>query len=49
MLTAAKINAYNSFDKPQVVTPQPFNGASVSGGVLKVVLPAKSVVVLDLK
>ncbi len=49
VLTASKINAYNDFGKPPAVVPQPFKKASVDGELLKVELPARSVVVLDLK
>jgi len=49
ILTAPVMNAYNSFDRPNTLTPQPFSGADVKGDTLTVTLPAKSVVVLDLK
>lgn len=48
ILTSAQMTAHNDFATPTAVTPVPFRGASVAGGVLKVALPAKSVVVLDL-
>jgi alpha-N-arabinofuranosidase len=48
IITAAAMNAHNDFNAPNVVAPAPFRGASVAGGTLKVTLPAKSVVVLDL-
>ncbi|WP_068082490.1 alpha-N-arabinofuranosidase [Novosphingobium rosa] len=48
IITAAAMNAHNDFTAPNTVAPAPFRGASVTGGVLKVTLPAKSVVVLDL-
>ena len=45
VLTASKIDAHNTFDKPDQVTPQPYKvGASKGGLVLPV--PAKSVVVV---
>jgi alpha-N-arabinofuranosidase len=49
MLTAAAINAHNTFDAPEAVKPVAFTGASVQGGKLTVTLPAKSVVVLELQ
>jgi len=49
ILTAAKMDAHNSFDAPNVVRPVPFTGAGIRNGKLVVSLPAKSVVVLDLR
>jgi alpha-L-arabinofuranosidase len=49
ILTGPAMNSYNSFEKPDVVKPAPFTGASVSGSTLTVKLPAHSVVVLELR
>ena len=49
VLTGATMDAHNSFDAPNQVAPQPFNGATLSGGMLTVQVPAKSVVMLDLR
>ncbi|MCD2324397.1 alpha-N-arabinofuranosidase [Sphingomonas sp. IC-56] len=49
IVTAAAMDAHNSFDAPEVVKPAAFTGATVSGGTLSVTLPAKSVVVLQLR
>jgi alpha-L-arabinofuranosidase len=49
VLTANAMNAHNTFDRPDVVRPVPFNGARLSNQVLTVELPAKSVVVLQLQ
>jgi alpha-N-arabinofuranosidase len=49
VLTAAAMNAHNTFEAPDAVRPAAFNGASLSGDTLEVKLPAKSVVVLALK
>jgi alpha-L-arabinofuranosidase len=49
LLTAAKVQDYNSFDKPDAIKPVPFKGASVQADVLKVSLPPVSVVVLTLQ
>jgi alpha-N-arabinofuranosidase len=48
ILTAAEMNARNTFEAPDVVKPQPFTGASLANATLTVTLPAKSVVVLEL-
>ncbi len=49
VLTGDAITARNDFDAPNRVAPQPFGGATVNGGQLSVTLPAKSVVVLELR
>ena len=48
ILTAAAMNARNTFEAPNAVRPVPFAGASLAGTTLTVALPAKSVVVLEL-
>jgi alpha-N-arabinofuranosidase len=48
VLTAPAVNAHNTFAAPDVVTPQRFDGATLTAGGLRVTLPAKSVVVLEL-
>jgi len=49
ILTAAAINSHNTFDQPTEVKPVAFSGAAFESGSLKVVMPAKSIVVLDLQ
>jgi alpha-N-arabinofuranosidase len=49
VLTAGQMTAYNSFDTPDVVKPVVFNGAKISGDTITVILPAKSLVVLELR
>jgi alpha-L-arabinofuranosidase len=49
ILTAAAMDAHNSFASPDVVAPAAFTGATISGDRLEVTLPAKSVVVLQLQ
>jgi alpha-N-arabinofuranosidase len=49
ILTSAKLTDINSFDKPEAVKIQPFTTAKKEGNDLVVELPAKSVVVLELK
>lgn len=48
VLTAPATNSHNTFEAPAVVKPVTFSGASLSGNELKIALPAKSVVMLDL-
>ena len=49
ILTSSNITDHNTFDKPEQVKPVAFNGASISGNTLKVKLPAKSIVTLELQ
>jgi len=50
LLTAAEITSVNTFEKGGTVHPSAYSGAALLGqGVLRATLPAKSVVVLDLK
>ena len=49
IVTGQAMDAHNSFDAPDSVVPRPFEGATVADGTLSVVLPAKSVVMLDLR
>jgi alpha-N-arabinofuranosidase len=49
ILTAAAMNAHNTFDARDAVQPGAFDGATVKGDILEVKLPAKAVVVLTLK
>ncbi|MGD2294845.1 MAG: alpha-N-arabinofuranosidase [Candidatus Aminicenantes bacterium] len=48
ILTADQINAYNTFEKPDNLKPENFKGARIENGKIFVVLPAKSVVVLEI-
>jgi alpha-L-arabinofuranosidase len=48
ILTADKMNSYNSFEEPDRVHPVAFNGFSYKEGILNIIMPAKSVVVLEL-
>ena len=43
------MNALNSFDAPDTVVPVPFTGAQLRDRTLVVTLPAKSVVMLELR
>jgi alpha-N-arabinofuranosidase len=49
ILTSGKVQDYNSFERPDFIKPVGFKGATLTGDVLKVTLPAVSVVVLELK
>jgi alpha-L-arabinofuranosidase len=48
ILTAAQMNAHNTFEAPTAVQPESFTGAALEGDRLEVELPPKSVVVLTL-
>jgi alpha-N-arabinofuranosidase len=49
ILTADRMNAHNTFEQPEAVRPAPFTGATVAGDRLTVQLPAKSLVLLELR
>ena len=49
VLTAAAMNAHNTFEHPDAVKPAPFNGARLTSEGLVVTLPSKSVVALELE
>jgi alpha-L-arabinofuranosidase len=49
ILSSAKLQDHNSFEQPDLVKPMPFRQVTLSGNSLKVILPAHSVVVLELK
>ncbi len=49
ILTSGNISDCNSFDNPDVVKTEPFAEAKISKGVLKLTLPAKSIVTLELR
>ncbi|HTP12346.1 MAG TPA: alpha-N-arabinofuranosidase [Bacteroidota bacterium] len=47
IITGPAMNACNDFGKPETVDIQPFTGAKLNNGILTVVLPAKSIVTLE--
>jgi alpha-N-arabinofuranosidase len=49
VLTAPELNAHNTFTQPNEVKPAPFEDASLQGDLLRVSLPPKSVVMLELR
>jgi alpha-N-arabinofuranosidase len=48
VLTARDMTAHNTFEKPEAVKPAPFDGARLEGNAVRVNLPPKSVVVLEI-
>lgn len=49
ILTHEDMNAHNTFDDPEAIKPAVFEGAKLNGKQLTVTLPAKSIVVLEIK
>lgn len=49
VLTGTQINSANTFDAPDTVTPKAFDGARIEGNRLIVTLPAKAVVMLEVR
>ncbi len=49
ILTSAAITDHNTFENPDKVRPAPFKEAKIEKGVLKVTLPAASIVTLELR
>jgi alpha-N-arabinofuranosidase len=49
ILTAAAMNAHNTFDRPDAVRPAAFGGARLTSGNLVIDLPAKAIVALELR
>lgn len=49
ILTAAAMDAHNTFDQPNAVKPASFNGATLNGDALSIEMPSKSLVVLELR
>ena len=49
VLTAGAMDAHNTFAQPDAVKPTRFDGAQIAADTLKVTLPPKSVVILELK
>ncbi|OAN67276.1 alpha-N-arabinofuranosidase [Sphingomonas sp. TDK1] len=49
ILTGERMDAHNDFAAPNAIQPMPFTGASLSGGTLTVQVPAKAIVMLDIR
>ncbi len=48
VLTAKSMSAFNTFDKAEEVKPQSFKGATLKNNQLKISMPAKSIVAIEL-
>jgi alpha-N-arabinofuranosidase len=48
ILTSPEMNSFNSFEHPDVVKPAGFSSFTLKDGLLTVIMPSKSVVVLEL-
>jgi alpha-N-arabinofuranosidase len=49
VLTATTMNGHNTFENPEAVKPAPFEGVRKRGDSISVLLPAKAVVVLEIR
>ena len=49
ILTSANLTDYNSFENPNNVKPAPFKEVKINKGTLKIKLPAKSIVTIELQ
>ena len=49
IVTSASVSDYNTFDQPGIIKPAAFTGAKKRGNKLAVVLPPKSVIMLEVK
>jgi alpha-N-arabinofuranosidase len=49
LLTAPTMQSHNTFAAPDAVKPVPFEGVKLAGSTLSLTLPAKSVVVVELR
>lgn len=49
ILTADAMNAHNTFEAPNTVTPASFDGARLDGDMLTIELPPKSIIALELE
>ena len=49
VLTAEHVTDCNTFDQPDRVRPVPFKDTKIEKGVLRLTLPAKSIVTLELQ
>lgn len=49
VLTAPAIHSHNTFEQPGTVKPASFGGATITAGALRIEMPSKSVVMLDLR
>jgi alpha-L-arabinofuranosidase len=49
ILTSGEMNAHNTFQNPDSIKPQKFSDVVIENNILKINLPAKSVLVLEIK
>ena len=49
ILTSKNVTDYNSFENPEKVEPAPFKEVKINKGVMKIKLPAKSIVTVELQ
>ncbi len=49
ILSSEAINSHNTFEEPGKVVPSEFKGAKIKGGKITLEIPAKSVIVLEVK
>lgn len=49
ILTSARLTDYNSFENPDIIKPAAFKEVKIDKGTMKVKLPAKSIVTLELQ
>ena len=49
ILTSANLTDYNSFENPNNIKLAPFKEVKINKGVLKIKLPAKSIVTIELQ
>ena len=49
LLTSKKLRDFNSFERPDYIKPEAFNGAQIKGNQIALKLPPFSVVVLTLE
>jgi alpha-N-arabinofuranosidase len=49
ILTSGKMTDHNTFENPDLVKPAAFKDGKIANGKLKITLPAKSIVVLEVK
>jgi alpha-N-arabinofuranosidase len=48
ILTADQLNSHNTFEKPREVTPSALSGSNIRQNMLRLEVPAKSVLVLEM-
>ncbi len=49
VLTASAMNAHNTFDQPESVTPKPLTGGQINGSIVTLQAPSKSVMAITIR